>query len=330
MGSPFKLAVPLGRTSVDAGGSVARPRPRAGLAPWVRLACVLLGLTAAAVAHATPVSVQDDAGTPIRLSHPAHRIVTLAPNLTELVAAAGGLPDLVAVSRFSDYPPGVRRLPVVSDAFGINLEAIAKLKPDLLVVWRSGLEVRQRERLRALGVAVFDSEIDTVPGIASTLRRLGVLMGTEAAANAAALHVEQQWSALLARYRGVSPVRVFYQAWGQPLMTLNGRHLISQAMAACGGVNVFAGLSPLTPTVSWEAVLASKPQLVITDRQAAADTRALWQRMATPALGSSVPVAGVNADLSTRMGPRFVQGAQELCEAIDHVRHQSATSPARD
>jgi iron complex transport system substrate-binding protein len=320
MRSALNLAGAHGRALVDADRCVASRRPRAGLTPWVRtLACGLLSV-AAALAQAAAVSVPDDAGATIRLSHPAHRIVTLAPNLTELVAAAGGLPDLVAVSRFSDYPPEVRHLPVVSDAFGINLEAIARLKPDLLVVWRSGLEARQRERLRALGVAVFDSEIDTVQGIASTLRRLGVLMGTEPTADAAAAEVEQQWRTLLARYRGASPVRVFYQAWGQPLMTLNGRHLISQAMAACGGVNVFAALSPLTPTVSWEAVLATQPQLVITDRQAAADTRALWQRMATAVLGRPVPVAGVNADLTTRMGPRFVQGAQELCAAIDRVR----------
>ncbi len=286
-----------------------------------RLGALLALLCLAGAALADPVSVVDDSGHRITLPRPALRVVALAPHLTELVFAAGAGERLVGVIRYSDYPAAVRALPVVGDAFALNLERIAQLRPDLVLVWHSGIAQRQREQLQALGLPVYDSEIRSVDGIASTLQRLGILLGTSAAASAAQAALQANWSALQARYRQRPPVRVFYQLWHQPLMTINGEHLINQAIGACGGVNVFAALPGLTPTVSWEAAAQADPQVIAgarVDDRTAPDGR--WAELRQVDAVKHQRYALLPPDLLGRMGPRFVDGAQLLCEAIDKAR----------
>src|SRR5262249_29838281 len=156
---------------------------------------------------------------------------------------------------YSDYPAAAKDKPVIGDAFTVDYEALARLAPDLVLVWGSGTAQRTKDKLRALGWPVFEVEIRDVEGIGATLRKLGTLAGTEAEADRRARAIAADWSALQSTYAGRRPVRVFFQLWDAPLMTLNGQHLVSSAIRACGGRNVFAELPTLTATISWEAAV---------------------------------------------------------------------------
>ena len=276
---------------------------------------------APAAAVAAPVSVRDDSGRQVSLAAPARRVIAVAPHLAELVFAAGAGDRLVGVMRYSDFPSEATRLPVIGDAFAVNLEAIAALKPDLLLVWRSGINPRQQQRLHTLGVPVFESDSNSVEGIAATLRRVGLLMGSADKAETVARQTEAAWAALTARYAQRAPVRVFYQLWHEPLMTVNQDHLIDRAIRACGGRNAFANLAVLTPTISWEAAVAANPQVVITG--AARDEPAqleAWQRFAQIDAVRHQHLVALDGHRLARMTPRFVEGAQALCEAVDRAR----------
>lgn len=287
----------------------------------VALAAALLLAVAARAADPAPLRLVDDAGHEVALGHPAQRIVTLAPHLTELVYAAGAGGQLVAVGKYSDWPPEALSRPVISDAFTVNYEALARLKPDLVLVWGSGTPERTKSRLRTLGVAVYEIEIRDVDGLADTLRRIGRLAGTEAVAQARAQAIESDWAALKARYGGRKPVRVFFQLWDAPLMTLNGQHLISSAIAACGGTNVFAELPTLTATVSWEVAVQRDPELVVTAGAPGETARpGRWSEFKRVSATRHGEFGHVEGDLLARSGPRFVDGARELCEAVDSAR----------
>jgi iron complex transport system substrate-binding protein len=283
-------------------------------------AALAVALTAIAT-RAQPVSAVDDSGHTIRLAQPARRVIALGPHLTEQVFALGAGAQVVGVSRFSTFPAEAQRLPVVGDAVAIHHEQIATLKPDLILVWRTGFPERARAPLQALGVPVFESEIRSVAELARSLRTLGLLLGRAEAGEREARRVEQQWAQLQAEYAGRKPVRVFYQLWHQPLMTINREHLISQAIGACGGTNVFAELPTFTPTVSWEAAVQRNPQLIAM-AGAASDHPELGQWPRFPAVDAvrHQRFALIDGDLIGRMGPRFVQGARALCEAIDKAR----------
>jgi len=288
----------------------------------IRLLLATLAAAAFAPHAQAEVRVADDAGRSVVLAAPARRVVSLGPQLTELAYAAGGGGAMVGAIRYSDFPEAALTLPVIGDAHAIDFERIVQLKPDLVLVWSSGLNERHKARLRSLGLTIFESEIRRAQGVADTLRRLGTLLGHADLAEAAARQFETDWQALADRYRGRPPVRVFWQLWGQPLMTVNHEHIISEALRTCGGVNVFADLPLLTPTVSWEAAVAADPQLIATAARPddAARDFTPWRRFANVSAVKRQRFASIDGDLIGRMGPRFVDGAAALCEAIERTR----------
>lgn len=286
------------------------------------LAAALVPLTSASAA----VTVTDDSGTAVTLDAPAQRVVSLAPHVTELIYAAGGGAKLVGTVAYSDYPPSALAVPRVGDNRALDLERIAALKPDLVVVWRHGNSEQQIDRLRALHIPLFFSEPQRLDDIATNLTRIGTLLGTQAIAQAAAGTYRRDIANLRTRYANRPTVDVFYQVWDQPLMTINGSQMISDVIALCGGRNVFAALQPLAPTVSTEAVLAANPEAIVTASQGATapdhplpglERWRAWPALTAVARGNLFAIDG---DLLTRPAPRIAQGAALLCQDLEIAR----------
>jgi iron complex transport system substrate-binding protein len=292
--------------------------------------CAQAWLSAPA-AHAA-VSAVDDAGNTVTLSAPAERVIGLSPHITELIYAAGGGAKLVGAVSYSDYPPAAQQVPRVGDNRSLDLERIVALKPDLIVVWRHGNAQQQLDKLRELHIPLFFSEPRRLDDVATSLTRLGVLLDTSSVAQGAADTYRHDIAQLRERYANRTPVSVFYQVWDQPLMTLNGEHVISDVIALCGGRNVFAALKPLAPTVSTEAVLAANPDAIVTSSQGATapdkplpglDRWRAWPTLTAVAHGNLFAIDG---DLLTRPAPRIAQGAAELCKDLDLARKRDAAS----
>lgn len=310
--------------------------PRLGriAAAFARALACALATHATHAAHAA-IAVIDDAGATVTLAAPAERVVSLAPHATELAYAAGGGAKLVGAVSYSDYPPAAKSLPRVGSNTALDLERIVALKPDLVIVWRHGNDERQLERLRALHIALFHSQPRKLDDVATNLERLGKLFGTSQTADAAASTYRGQIAQLRARYAARAPVSVFFQVWDHPLMTLNGTHIVSDAIALCGGRNAFADLAPLVPTLSIEAVLAANPEAIVTTSGGTTAPDAplpslgmwrTWPGMTAVARGNLFAVDG---DLIDRPGPRLALGAEQLCRALDIARSRRPSSAAR-
>ena len=285
----------------------------------------LAALLATAPALAA-ISVNDDTGATVTLQRPAQRIVSLAPHATELLFAAGGGARIVGTVSYSDYPPPARDIPHVGDNRSLDLERIAALKPDLVVVWRHGNAQKQIERLRALGIPLFLSEPHRMGDIPRSIEALGTLLDTRASAHDAAQQFRQRVDTLRNRYASRPPVSVFYQVWEQPLMTLNGQHIFSDMLALCGGRNVFASEPLLVPTVSTEAVIAANPEVLLTASMGATqgnrpiDTLDGWKRWPRLLAVQRGNLFSINGDLMNRFGPRLVEAAAQLCEDLELAR----------
>jgi len=156
------------------------------------------------------------------------------------------------------------------------------------------------------------------------MRAIGALAGTADAAADAAAAFERELSQLRGRNAGMPRVRVFYAIWLQPLVTMSGRHFISDLIELCGGVNVFQHERALTPTVSQEAVLAARPDVVVGGWTADPGAIAAeWRRRVLPSL-ARLPVLFVAPDLVQRPGPRLVEGAGALCAQLVQARPRVA------
>lgn len=253
----------------------------------------------------------------------ARRVVTLAPHLAELVCAAGGCERLVAVSAHSDFPPSVATLPEVGDGWQVNLEAVLAQRPDLIVAWAGGTPVDNIARLRKLDLRVEALPISTLDGVADALETVGGWLGTEAAAKQAASAYRQRLAGLRAKHRGATPIRVVYQIETAPAYTVNGKSPISEAMAVCGGVNVFASLPTLAAAVGAEAMLVAAPEVVLYGgEENTADIRAYWSRLGAAPAAKRGALYPIDADRLARAGPRLLDGIEEVCALLDRARVQ--------
>lgn len=294
---------------------------RSLLSSRTALAAAVLGLATGPVL-AAPVSVVDDTGHTVTLAAPAKRIVSLAPHVTELLYAAGAGDRVVATVEHSDYPDAAAKLPRVGGYSRIDLEAVAAAKPDLVIAWQSGNAAAHLDKLQSLGLPLFLSQPNRIEDVATSLEKLGQLAGTAPVAEAAADRFRRQLADLDKRYRQRSKVRVFYQVWKQPLLTVGGHQIISDVIRLCGGENVFANLDTMAPTVSVEAVLAANPEAIVAsgmgeERPDWLDDWKRWTRVTAVARGNLffIPPAMIQ-----RHTPRLLQGAERLCEQLETAR----------
>ena len=267
------------------------------------------------------VAEMDDSGKTVSLERQAKRIVSLAPSITELLYASGAGGRIVGAVDYSDYPEDALRLPRVGDAQSLDIERIASFRPDLVVAWKTGNSIGQIRKLEDLGLTVFFVEPRHLSDIPVEIEKLGRLAGTGDAARHSALEFRSGIADLKNRYSGMPPVKVFYEIWPDPLMTINDDHIISDVMRLCGARNVFGNLPLLAPTVSLEAVLKADPDAIIGAGEG--DRRPPWlAEWKKWKIKAARHLYFIPADLISRPSPRILQGAKRLCEAVDEARQR--------
>ena len=282
---------------------------------------VFLLLPGIAVAEG-PIKITDTSGHTLVLKQPARRVISLAPNLTELMYAIDAGDRLVAVSDYSDYPQAAKELPRIGNAISTDIERILALKPDLILTWKTGTPTTTQEYLRRLKLPVFELEFRKLDEIPEGMKILGELTGKTARANSVARDFRSKLNGLRKKYAGRESVSVFYQVWDQPLMTVNADHYISDLIQLCGGRNVFADLHSLVSAVDIESVIGRSPEAIVS---AINDNRShqwqeQWSRWKIIPAVKNNRIFSIPPDLLSRPGPRVLQGAEILCRDLQEVR----------
>lgn len=257
--------------------------------------------------------------------HP-QRIITVAPHLSEVVEAAGGANRLISVSAYSNFPESVKKLPITSDARSIDLEKMKSLRPDLIIYWRGGTPESQIESIKKTftSIQVVSVEPKKITDIANDIETIGKLLGTETIAKKNADAFRAQITELKYQYQNKNKrkVRVFYQVWAQPLMTLNQDHLIADIINICGGEQLFAKEKLLVPTVSREAVVKANPEIIFTavDTQQMKTDWSMWSSIPQLAATQRKAFIDIDGDMISRPSTRIMQGAKKICSEIDKIR----------
>jgi len=284
-----------------------------------RLCAALVGCLSLCTAWASPAAPA--AATPPTL-HPQARIVTLAPNATELVYAAGAGADIVGTVLSSDYPPAARAIPRIGDGIQLSEETILSLRPTLVVAWLPTAGTRSlADRLAPLGVPLIYTRPTALDDIPALIRDLGTRLGTEATAGPAARALERRIQAL---QPASPPQTVFIEIGADPLYTLGKDPLSNDLLARCGGINLYADSAIAAPQVSVESVLHLNPQVLIMS-PSGHDTRAArttWWAQHGLAAAQAGRVYAIAPDLLHRPGPRLIDAAEQLCADLrsSHTR----------
>ena len=304
---------------------------------WIRrvLGCLgriggplTLALNVSAPALAA-VSVRDGTGASVSLPRAAERIVSLAPHATELLYAAAAGAAVVGVLAHSDWPPAARGVPRVGDSAALDVERIIALKPDLVVTWPYTTPA-QVTQLRSLGITVYTTDARSIGDIADDVERLATLAGTHVQAAPTVATMRRRIGAIEQRSASARPIRVFYQLGAKPMYTVGSPQLITQAIKACGGENIFGNVPVAAPLVNVEAVLAAAPEAIVAGTDDARPPAWLQSWRTWPSLPAvrAGNLFTVDANLLHRPGPRFVDGVEQICAVLDRAR-AALPGPAR-
>ena len=284
------------------------------------LAFLSLGLPLGAVA--APLTVIDDTHERVQLAAPPERIVSLAPGTTEMLFLAGAGNHGIATVDFSDDPPAARAVPRIGDSNAIDLERLILLHPDVVVVWPGGNNPAQIAQIAALGFPLYRQQLDSLADLGPSLRRLGMLAGTRAGADAAAERLERQLADLRREFASRARVRVLLQVWDHPLYTIGGKQLLSDALRLCGAENIFDDLSVPGPAVTLEAVVARDPAAIVAAAPASSAREWLsdWRRFPHLRAVRADNLIVFEDQRLTRLGPSILPATRALCGVIEQAR----------
>jgi iron complex transport system substrate-binding protein len=272
--------------------------------------------------------VRDDDGRTLELSAPAQRIVSLSPGATALLFAAGAGTQIVGTSEYSNEPDAARSIRRVGDSQSFDAELILSLHPDVVIAWVDGTPEAQIARIERLGIPVYRHHVQRLDDLAGSMRRLGVLAGTQAVAEPQAAALEGELRQIRARYHSEHPPSVLIQIWQAPLYTVGSGQIMSDALAACGYRNLYGDLAAASPAVTLESVVARAPQLILAlaaDDATAAEWLAQWRRFpAIPAVAHG-RLIGFSDQAFSRLGPATVAATAALCATL-----KAADAPRAD
>lgn len=287
----------------------------AHMTPWRSVLACLACLAGLVIASDLPAAAV--------ASVPTQRVVTLAPNATEMVYAAGGGDQMAGTVSSSDFPPAAKTLPRIGDGIVLNAERIMVLRPTLIVGWlRSGIAPEVEALAKQLGADMTYTTPARLLDIPADVRRLGTLLGTTGTANDNAAAMEARIDALESQYAGRRPVSVFIEVGSTPLYTIGNDPLVNDALRICGGVNLYGDSRVPAPRVPIEGVLTQDPRLVIVPAHGNEDVSVRRERWASYGLTAAIQgrVHGVDPDALFRPGPRLIDATEALCAAIDAAR----------
>lgn len=287
-------------------------------------AVTLLALCVWLITPATPPARGQVAGPAPR---PVAKIISLVPAVTEMLYAIGAGNKLVAVSSYDTFPPEVKRLPNVGALLDPNVERILSLRPDLVIVYGSQVDLKQQ--LARAGIAVFDYRHAGLADVTSTIRDLGDRTGDGARAHDVAARIEQGLRDIRARVQGRPRPRTLV-VFGRERLALRGLYasgavgFLDDMLDVAGGVNVFDDVKLQAVQASTEQILAKRPEVILEVRAANSAFPSgdrvselnVWKVLAAVPAVRNQRVHFLFDDRIVIPGPRVVEGTTELARAL--------------
>ncbi|WP_352296743.1 cobalamin-binding protein [Pseudoalteromonas sp. 20-MNA-CIBAN-0454] len=254
----------------------------------------------------------------------ALRIVALAPHIVENLYAIGAGDNIVGTVDYADYPAAAKGITRIGGYYGISIEKLLVLKPDIVIAWKSGNQSDDLAQIERLGIKLYLTDPTTVTGIADELLMLGKLTGNIKQSEQVVKAFNTKLAAITAKQQGKSKLTGFYQLWSEPMMTVSKNTGISELMATCQVTNVFANSRTDYPQISIENVIVAKPQIIIIpdEKSATPQPTINWQQWPEIPAVKNKQFLSVNADLLHRFSARMLDGLADMCDKIDVSRQQ--------
>lgn len=292
------------------------------------LACALLLAGLLACTHSTssqqspegPVrrELTDDAGRRVSVPVPTNRVISLAPNLTEIVFAIGAGDRLVGRTTYCDFPAEAKAVAAVGDTLQPSLERIISLQPQVVLISTSSQLEVFTQQLQNQHIAVFVTDPRDLDGVFRSIEQIGLIVGHTQQAEQLIQNLRDRTRAVEEAVKGRPPVRVFYQLSAEPLYTAGHDAFVTDLMRRAGAMSVTADVPGAWPKYSNESALAAQPEAIIlpTGGSMGAANSTVTEALAKSSAALQGRVYKINDDHLTRPGPRSVDGLEAMARAL--------------
>ncbi len=258
------------------------------------------------------------------------QIVALAPSVAETLFAIGAGKDVVGVSEYCDYPPAATRLPKVGTFLTPNLEAIAALRPTMVIGLSSAADVHEVRALNAMRFGVLMVNDDTIAGIRDSIVRIGAAVGRTAAADAVLRKIQSRFAAIETALKGVPKRRVLMVVGHQPMVAVGRGTYLDELITMAHGTNIADADSHSWPRLSLEYIIAARPQVIL-DGQMGTEASAksgFWSRYPEIPAVRDGKIYGYPDDPTLHPGPRVAESLLLIAERIHPEAFRAAAATA--
>ncbi|HVS81288.1 MAG TPA: cobalamin-binding protein [Pyrinomonadaceae bacterium] len=266
----------------------------------------------------TTREVTDEAGRRVRLPQRIDRIVSLAPNLTEIVYAIGAGDRLVGDTEYCDYPAEAKSVAKIGDTMHPSVERIIALKPQIVLVSTASQLEAFTKQLDQQQIAVYVTNPQSLDDVFRSIQTLGDLFWDHDRSASVVADLRKRADAVEAATKQVKPVKVFYQLSGEPLYTIGRESYLTDLVRRAGGVSATADVPGAFPRFSDEAALAARPEAIILPTGGSMGTANAT--VASPLKNSPAALSNriykINDDHLSRPGPRLIEGLEEMARVL--------------
>jgi iron complex transport system substrate-binding protein len=249
------------------------------------------------------------------------RIISLAPSVTEILFAAGLGDRVVGVTTFCDYPEEARKRPKIGGMSNPSLEAVVRLKPDIVVMTTDGNPEDFRDRLRELKIRTYVFTERRLSELPDGIRRMGVALNAEDDFNVLAERIEKALSSFK-KEKILSGEKVVFIIWPEPLIVAGPGTAISDAISLLGGINIADTAEVRYPKYSIEELIRRSPDIIFIGK-GHEDMKVLSERL-LKRLGSVRAVKNGKVfyvgDGLYRLGPRVIEGIEEMVKLFKQFK----------
>jgi len=273
---------------------------------------------------AFPVEVTDQAGRVVRIEKMPEKIISLAPSNTEILYALGLEDRVVGVTEYCDYPEAAKEKPKIGGYSTVDIEKVVEIQPDLILA----ANIHKKEvipELERLGLTVLTLDPKTIDQVLEAINLIGKFTGKTEEASKLISEMQARIKAITDKTETIPEAerpRVFYILWHDPLRTVSAETRIHELITKAGGINIASDLEGGYPTISLEAVLMANPQVIIAGSGHGSGKDAPFQfaltepRLAEVEARKQGRVYEIDSDLTSRPGPRIVDGLEKLAQFI--------------
>jgi iron complex transport system substrate-binding protein len=253
-------------------------------------------------------------------AEPPKRIISLAPNITEILFALGLGERIVGVTSFCDYPEEAKKKPRVGGMSNPSLEAVVTLKPDIVVMTTDGNPKEFEARLRSMGIRTYVFTSRRLSELPRGVRALGAVLGVKTKAEELAAHFETSLDKFKIKHTHAAHIRkkVLFIVWPEPLIVAGPGTVIDDAINAVGAENIAAGARAEYPKYSIEEVIRKSPDLIFIGKGKGMEkaSEGLFTMLGKVPAVMEKRVFYVSDDLY-RLGPRTLRGIGEISALTD-------------